>query len=84
MFGSAPTITNQTTRSDLNRVQRAGHLERWQMIEIPGEKTLMGNEMAETAPRQMDDDLSGKRQRIHTPGLLEAKYHDISWMIIFL
>lgn len=37
-----------------NRVQRAGHLERWQMIEIPGEKTLMGNEMAETAPRQMD------------------------------
>ena len=25
------------------------HLERWQMIEIPGEKALMGNEMAETA-----------------------------------
>jgi len=48
------------------------------MIEIPGEKTLMGNEMAETASRQMDDDLSGKRQRIHTSGLLEAKYHDIS------
>lgn len=57
------------------------------MIELPGEKTLMGNEMAETAAAdgwvkhptgENYDDLSGKRQRIllESSGLLEAKYHE--------